>query len=166
MSTYSRFFLSGRSDEVQLEAFTLFHPDFQKTYRIVTNATQGMTSTTEEGNTYFYEHYPAKITPLSVGSHLDQAISITFGDLGELIPAEIDRVSNANGFGTLPTLRYRTWKSTDLSVPLTGPIELKVNAFSFDGNGATFQATAPKMNTLATGELYLFKAFPSLRGFV
>lgn len=166
MSTYSRFFLSGRSDEAELETFTIYHPDFSKVYRIVTNATQGIIAVTEEGDPHAYEHYPAKITPLSIGSHLDQAISITFGDLGEIIPLELDRVAAANGFQTLPTLHYRTWKSTDLTVPLYAAIELEVTAFSFDANGATFQASAPRLNTLATGQIYTYKMFPALRGLI
>ena len=106
-----------------------------------------------------------KITEQGTGTDLDFGLLIEFGDLGELLPNDLDAVTTANGLFTEPTLIYRTYRSDDLTSPMVGPIELSVKSFSFNENGATFEAGSDNANSQTTGELYTVSRFPMLRAF-
>tara|TARA_Y100001973_G_C5178752_1_gene323592 strand:- start:1537 stop:1869 length:333 start_codon:yes stop_codon:yes gene_type:complete len=106
------------------------------------------------------------ISEQGTGSDLDFGLLIEFGDLGELLPDELDGVTAANGLFTEPTLIYRTYRSDDLTSPLVGPIELNIKSFSFNENAATFEASSDNANSQRTGELYTVSRFPMLRAFI
>lgn len=164
---YAGYFLNSRSSVVQLETLEISHPNFSQVYRIVRNATAGLTATIETGGTAFFEYYPVKIVPHYARDDLDHSISITFGDLGEILPKEMDLVMKApGGLATKPTVKYRVYRSDDLSAPLYGPLRLEVEAFTFDKEGSTFDAKAPSINVTRTGEVYSMSRFPALRGFL
>jgi len=97
---------------------------------------------------------------------LDQSFTFTLGDLGELLPKELDAVASANGFSEKPRVVYRTYRSDDLTKPLFGPILLEVESFAFNREGASFTAKAPSLNINKTGEVYRLERFPMLRGFL
>jgi hypothetical protein len=86
------------------------------------------------------------------------------GDLGEIVPVEMDNIRAEDTFDELPVVVYRTYRSDDLSTPLYGPIELEVKNFAFDRTGCTFEAKAPSLNVSRTGETYTLPRFPMLRG--
>lgn len=164
---YTNYFLSSRSSVVQLETLEISHPNFSQVYRIVRNATAGLVATIETGGTAEFEYYPVKIVPHHARDDLDHSISATFGDLGEILPKEMDLVMKApGGMKTKPTVKYRVFRSDDLSAPIYGPLRLEVEAFSFNKEGATFEAKAPSINLTRTGEVYSFTRFPGLRGFL
>lgn len=166
MSAYTEFFLSSKSSVVQLELLEISHPNFTKTYRIVRNAVDGVTVLLETFATEFFEYYPLQISGLGDRADLDFGIKIDLGDLGEVLPNELDEVSSNSGFGTKPIVKYRTYRSDDLSLPMFGPITLEVKSFSFNREGSTFEAKAPFLNVNKTGELYKIDRFPMLRGFL
>lgn len=166
MSDYSEFFLNSKSSVVQLELLELSHPNFSKVYRIVRNAVQGVTVTLETSVVATFDYYPLRIESNGSRDDLDQSFSITLGDLGEILPKELDSVSSANTFNIKPTIVYRTYRSDDLSKPLFGPVHLEVDSFAFNKDGASFQAKAPSLNVNKTGEIYTFERFPMLRGFL
>ena len=166
MSNYAEFFLKSKSSVVQLETLEIFHPDFTKVYRVVRNAVQGATVALENGSTATFEYHPLSIENAGVRDDLDQALTINLGDLGEVLPKELDEVSSNDGFGTKPTVVYRTYRSDDLSRPLFGPVALEVTSFAFNREGSTFEAKAPLLNVNKTGELYKLDRFPMLRGFL
>jgi hypothetical protein len=168
MSTkdYAEYFLNSSSTIVQLELLEVSHPDFTQTYRVVRNALAGVTVTIETGASYFFTYYPLRITAKTSRDTLDYVIGIELGDLGEIIPTEIDSVRLGDGFGTKPTVIYRTYRSDILTEPLHGPIELEVTSFSFRREGATFEAKAPSLAVSKTGEIYDLYRFPMLRGFL
>lgn len=164
---YAAYFLNSRSSVVQLETLEITHPNFTKDYRIVRNATAGISVTLETGNNLFFEYFPVKIVPHHARDDLDHSISVTFGDLGEVLPVEMDAVMNApGGLQIKPTVKYRVYRSDDLAAPLYGPLRLEVEAFTFDKEGATFEAKAPSLNYVRTGEVYSLPRFPALRGFL
>lgn len=164
---YVNYFLNSRSSVVQLETVEISHPAFSKTYHIVRNASKGITATLETGNTAVFEYYPLKLVPQHARDDLDHSISITFGDLGEVLPLELDRVMNmAGGLQIKPTVKYRVYRSDDLTAPLYGPLKLEVEAFTFNKEGSTFEAKAPAVNLTRTGEVYSLVRFPALRGFL
>lgn len=166
MTTYAEFFLKSKSSVVQLETLEISHPNFTKVYRIVRNAVQGVTVTLENASSATFDYYPLAIENAGVRDDLDQAITINLGDLGEVLPKELDEISSNNGFGTKPTVVYRTYRSDDLTRPLFGPVLLEVTSFAFNREGSTFEAKAPSLNVNKTGERYKLDRFPMLRGFL
>lgn len=166
MSEYSEYFLKSKSSIVQLELLEISHPNFSKVYRLVRNAINGITVTLETGAQATFDYYPMRISAKGVKDDLDHALMIDFGDVGEVLPAELDLVQAANGFTIKPTVVYRTYRSDVLGVPLFGPITLEVTNVNFKKEGATFEAKAPTINTNMTGQLYTFERFPMLKGFI
>lgn len=171
MSAYAEFFLNTSSSVVQLELLEISHPSFSQTYRIVRNAIRGVTVTLEDSSVHTFDYYPAKIVPTGNANDLEQTLQIQFGDLGQVVPLEIDRVilMTSGGLPTStikPTVLYRTYRSDDLSAPLAGPYRFQVNNIAFKKEGATLQCTAPRMNLNRTGEVYSMDRFPMLRGFL
>lgn len=166
MSRYTEFFLNSKSSVVQLETLEISHPNFTKTYRVVRNAVEGITATLENGNSATFDYYPLQIENAGVRDDLDQSIKINLGDLGEVLPKELDEVSSNDGFGIKPVVIYRTYRSDDLTRPLFGPVTLEVSTFAFNREGSTFEAKAPSLNINKTGEIYSLDRFPMLRGFL
>lgn len=171
MSEYTEYFLNSKSSVVQLELLEITHPSFTKPYRIVRNAIRGVTVTLEgtapgNGASVHFDYYPLKITPNETRDNLDCAFNIEVGDLGEVLPIELDAVSAADTFETKPTVIYRTYRSDDLTKPLFGPLILEIGEINFNDTGAVFEAKAPSLNVSQTGEIYSVSRFPMLRGFM
>lgn len=166
MSELSEYFLNSRADVVQLDLIEISHPSFSQTYRIVRNATAGITVTLETAAVVAFQYVPMKVTRNSAEGDLDFSIKIDLGDLGEIIPTETDAIALDDAFTTKPTVKYRTYRSDDLTAPLDGPIELVVDEFAFNWSGCSFTARAPSLNLIATGETYDSERFPMMRGFL
>lgn len=164
--SYAEFFLKSSGAIVQLECLEISHSAFTKTYYVVRNATNGITVTYENSVAYAHTYYPLKIQSLGSRSDLDQGLRIDLGDLGEVLPKELDAVTSADGFEEKPVVKYRTFRSDDLDNVLFGPLVLEVKTFSFSREGSTFEAKAPSLNINKTGELYKLDRFPMLRGFL
>jgi Domain of unknown function (DUF1833) len=167
MSAYSEFFLKSKASIVQLELVEVSHPFFTEVYRKVRNSLQPVTVIFEDGVTKAtFDYYPLKITSMGARTDLESGFRIDLGDLGEILPKELDAVAANDAFEVKPTLIYRTYRSDDLSVPLFGPVNLECSNFSFNREGSSFEAKAPALNNNRTGETYLFERFPMLRGFL
>lgn len=164
MSAYTEFFLNCKTNVIQLELVEIYHPNFSKIYYLVRNATDGVTVKLEDGLNYFFQYCPLKISLANEKDDLDQIIKIQMGDLGEIIPMELDLVEQADGFLTKPTLKYRNFRSDDLENVLYGPVTLEIKTFSFNREGCLFEAKAPSLNVSKTGEIYSLDRFPMLRG--
>lgn len=164
MSAYTEYFLNSQSSVVQLETLEISHSSFSKVYRLVRNATNGITVKLEDENNYIFDYYPLRISLMNEKDDLDQIIKIQMGDLGEIVPFEIDRISNDDKFSEKPIVKYRTFRSDDLQNVLYGPLILEIKSFSFNREGTTFEAKAPSLNVNKTGEIYSINRFPMLRG--
>ena len=158
MSEYARFFLGSRASIVQFETIEITHPAFSRAYRLVRNATQGIVA-----GGVAYDYYPLRIRSLGARDNLDYGIAVDLGDLGDVLPAEIDRVLAAAS-AVKPTVRYRTFRSDDLTTPLFGPVTLQVTSIAMRRDGASFEARAPSLALARTGETYDLDRFKSLRG--
>lgn len=159
MSELSEYFLGSQKSVVLLHTLEISHPNFSQTYRIVRNAVGGITA---GGQSYVY--YPTRITKGARGDDLNFSIQADFGDLGEIVPAELDAIRVADGFDTKPTVIYRSFRSDDLDAPLDGPYTLEADQFACDAFTCSFVAAAPQLNLLGTGENYTLARFPMLRG--
>jgi hypothetical protein len=167
MSLYTEYFLKTNSSVVQLELLEISHPNFTQTFYIVRNAVQGLADVVHEDSTHHaYVYYPLRITLGQTRDNLDTSLKIDLGDLGQVLPLQLDAVAAAGGYSTKPTVKYRTYRHDVLTAPLFGPIELEVTSFSFNRDGATFEAKAPSLNVNKTGETYTLDRFPMLRGFL
>jgi hypothetical protein len=160
------YFLDSHRDVVELELFEISHPAFTQVYRRVRNHRDGVTVTLETAEVATFDWYPLEIAELADEADLDSGLRIAFGDLGTVLPKELDAVAAADSMSIKPTIVYRTYRSDDLSAPLVGPITLEATNFSFKKEGATFEAHAPYVNRTRTGESYNLSLFPTLRGFL
>ncbi len=165
MSDYSEFFLNSKSSVVGLELLEISHSAFTQTYFVVRNAVNGVTiAPFEDRTSQFFQYYPLAISPIGAYDDLDQSLKITLGDLGSILPVELDAVSSSNGFSEKPMVRYWVYRSDDLTQPVYGPLVLEVKTFTFNREGSQFVAKAPTINNGRTGELYTLDRFPMLRG--
>jgi hypothetical protein len=164
VNPYAEFYLSSPSSLVMLECFEISHSDFSQTYRIVRNNTLGCTVKHEDAQSYVYQYVPTKITASSCQNDLDYTLRIDFGDLGEILPLELDRIQAGDGFQEKPKIVYRTYRSDDLTSATFGPIDLEVKSFTFNKTGCSFEASAPTANSHATGLIYNLTDYPMLRG--
>lgn len=165
-SNYTDFFLNTSSNIVGLQLLEIGHVNFSQTYYIVRNADGGITVTHEDATVHTYTYYPLAITPKASLNDLDAGLTIALGDLGLVIPQEIDRVRAAGNFLVKPYLKYRMYRSDILTAPMFGPITLEITNLSQTREGAAFDADAPQLNLNATGELYNLDRFPTLKGFL
>lgn len=163
MSDYSRFFLSSHRSVVELELVEISHPSFSQTYYIVTNALDGVTVTHEDTTTKVYTYYPMKIDDNGVIDDLDSSMTMNFGDLGEILSGEIDRIRSAGTFDTKPTVKYRLYRSDDLTKPIYGPFKFEVPSVGITDQGSAITAQAPRLNVVVTGEYYTTTRFVMLR---
>lgn len=166
MSDYSEFFLNGPIRVANLETIQISHPSFSKTYWIVRNSRLGITAKLEDGSTQVFEYYPLKIIKTNTDNSLDQIYRVSLGDLGEILPKEIDRIEAAGTRLVRPIVRYRTYRSDDLSKPLLGPMKLEIIDLPMSREGVAFEAKAPTLNHMQTGEYYDLTRFKGLRGFL
>lgn len=166
MPDYAAFFLNSSSSIIQLELIEISHPSFSKVYFIVRNAIHGITVTLEDTSSQLFDYYPLSIKPTGSNTDLDQTLEINLGDLGEIVPLQLDLVAADCGFNIKPLLKYRTYRSDDLSAPLFGPQLFEINTISFQKEGNTLSASAKRLNLNQTGELYGMDRFPMMRGFL
>jgi len=163
MSALSDYILNSAPYVVQLQLLEFKHPNFSTTYRVVRNAIAGVTVTHEGGaGPFVYSYYPLLIKAVGSGDDLDQSIEITLGDLGQVLPAELDRVATANAFTTKPTVSYREYRSDDLTAPIYGPLTFRIDSMGFSKDGAAMKAKAAAFNTGRVGAYFSIEAFPSL----
>lgn len=167
MSDLSDFFFGSSPATVRLQLLEISHPSFSTTYRVVRNAIGGI-SVTHEGpaGPFAYTHYPLKIKVVGSGNDLEQAMEISFGDVGQVLPNEIAAVMEANTTQTKPSVTYREYSSDNLTVPLGTPLTHEITTIAFNKQGATFTTKPPAFNRTRTGKLYTIAQFPMLRGFI
>lgn len=129
MSNYSQFFLNSSSAVVQFETIEISHPKFSKIYRIVRNAINGITATLEDLSSVTFDYYPLKITPTGSDNDLDQTLQVQFGDLGDILPKELDLVFGPFG----PSVANPSFDE-DTAIPPTGWALSGVPTLSYDAS--------------------------------
>lgn len=159
---YIRFFLDGRRDAAEIETLEITHPNFSRVYYIVRNVTDGISVKHENGLEYFHEYYPLSVQGEGASDDLDFALSVNLGDLNEIISGEISNLLAADGFGENPKVIYRGYRSDTWEI-MNGPLVLEATDISYNGEGSTFTAGAPRINRSGTGRRYDFNLFPALR---
>lgn len=164
MSDLTEFYLNSKRSTVKLECLELSHSSFSQTYYLVRNATHGVTVTHEDETSHAYTYVPMRVERSGSTDDLDHWARVVLGDLGEIVPAELDRVRANDAFEEEPTVIYRAFRHDVLTAPLIGPVRLQVRDFTMDRNGCSFEAAAPRLNLSRTGERYSIARFPMLSG--
>lgn len=146
MSNYSQFFLNSSSRVVQLETFDISHPSFSKRYRVVRNSINGLTATLEDTTTGVFDYYPISVSPTGSANDLDQSLALTFGDLGQVIPSEVDRLLFSFEQPPLFTCSlFGAW--TDGSGVIIGsPFQIGVGCTLYVPPGASFLSMGANCN--------------------
>lgn len=167
MSALSDLLLNSPPYVVQLQLIELTHSAFSADFRIVRNlGREGATiSVTHEGpaGPFTYEYFPLQIRMVGSGNDLDQSMEVTFGDLGSIVPTQLNSVAALNKFNEKPVLKYREYSSQDLSAPVYGPLEFRVDAIAFNHTGCVLKAKAATFNQGRIGVYYTDELFPMLK---
>ncbi|CAB3680490.1 DUF1833 family protein [Achromobacter kerstersii] len=166
-SQYIDFYFGAPQSMAELETVEISQPSFSQVWRIQSHYREGFWARLESGELVFWQYVPMQLRPLGDRGNLDFGISVTLGDLGEILPDEINRARQAGTLRTIPpTVRYRAYRSDDLESPMVGPITLQAWKITRNRDGAQFDSTAPQANATKTGMLYRTDLFPMLLGYL
>jgi len=173
MSNYSEYFLKSKRNVVKLETLEIRHPNFSQVYRFVRNSSVPISVTLETGESgVIFTYLPIKIIRRGIKDDLDLELEVSLGDVGESIAKEIKNVRDATaidpdeGFAIYPTCIHREYRSDVLTAPLSSPITLQIENFTYAHEGSTFVAISRRLNNGKTGEIYAADRFPMLKGFM
>ena len=162
---YLDFFLNSSGDIIKYVTFQIYHPDFDPpNFFFVQNNANGLVVELETSVNAIHTFCPVRITPNETLDDLDFGIRFEFGDVGEILPEQFDKVQEAGGFSIKPILKYREYRSDDLTQPMSGPLVLEIKEITFNQTGAVFEARARSLNLSVTGEFYTLDRFPMLKG--
>lgn len=166
MTNLYKYFLASTGDVVQLECVEISHPNFSQVYRIIRNATHGISVYHETGELVHYDYVPVTLAMSGLSNDLDFSLSVNLGDLGSTLTKEYANLHATDTFKIKPKLFYRAYRSDDLSRPMVGPLILEISMMNFNREGTSFEASAPKLSINKTGEAYATDRFEGLRGFL
>jgi hypothetical protein len=151
---------------VQLQLAEFDHPAFGGSpYRVIRNSGRNGLEVTHEGpaGPFIYTYFPMDIKMAGSGNDLDQTIEVTVGDLGEILPFTLELISAANSWSQKPTLKYREYRSDDLSAPVYGPLEFRIDVIAFNHTGCVMKGKATSFNQGRVGVYYTDELFPMLK---
>ena len=157
--------LRGTHDDVRVECIDIIHPSFTKHYRFTRNATKGVRIKTEDGYWRDYEYLPMSIKPGTSADDLQQSFTIGIGDVGEIMPRELDRLRKGSYPQVRPTVNYRVYLTSDLSEPSLSVRGLEVTDNQQKKEGAVFACKARELNKNSTGITFNYSDFAALRYF-
>lgn len=157
MDDYTSFFLNNHGGAVVLECLEITHSTFIKPTRFVKNDTNGVIA---EG--LHYEYQPMSIKRNNVSNDLEQTLSITIADMDDSFFKKILVATETN---ERPGVVFKLFSDQDLTTPLMTLQKLEIASLSKDSTGlATFEAQAPELNSVKTGQIYTLDDYPLLRG--
>lgn len=172
MPNYS-YFLSGDPDDVLFQTIEIRHPAFEHYHRFVANKADGLyvpvETQDEAGNLIteqlFYEYAPLEIKLGESNESLDQYIDVTIGDLGDILPAEIEAIRNSEYTPMQkPEVIYCEYLASNLAEPSLVISNLEISEYRMKSGMAIFKCEVKKLNARKTGVTYNLKDFPIMRG--
>lgn len=164
---YVDFYLGSSSAVFELHTLQVSQSSFSRVYHFQPYYREGLWLRDESGEQQFFEWMPMRLEPLEERGDLGFGLTVTLGDLGEILPDEIQRAREAGTLVTDPAVvRYRIYRSDNLDAPMYGPITLQAKTITRSGQGAQFEAKAPQINATKTGMVYRTDLFPTLLGFL
>ena len=164
---YVDFFFGAAPSTSEVQTIEISQPSFSQIWRLQSHYREGLTVRLETGEEATFIYVPMRLKPLEERADLDFGLTVILGDLGEILPDEIQR---ARAEGTLrtnpPLVKYRAYRSDNLASPMFGPVSLQAKQIARSEEGAKFNATAPQANVNKTGILYRSDVYPMLQGFL
>lgn len=148
---HAEFYLNGSRSEYLYDTLALTHSAWAQPIYLVRNRRAGLTATLETAASVAFIWRPMRIVREAARDDMDLAMRIEIGDLGAMIPALVDAIRAADGFGEYPEASFRTFRSTDLTAPHEGPITLQVNGLARSKSGALLDLGARHLNLNRTG---------------
>ncbi|MPS30033.1 MAG: DUF1833 domain-containing protein [Alcaligenaceae bacterium] len=165
MPDYVGFFLDSSRAVIEIPTLEISHPAFSQVFYLVRRP-RALVARLETGEEVTFTALGMRLRRGAARADLAYSLGVDLGDLGEIIPAEVDRARAADQMGVRPVVVYRSYRSDDLSAPMFGPIRLELAQISRTREGSSFDASAPQLNLNRTGEVYSPDRFPMLRGFL
>ncbi len=162
MAELNEFYLDASPSAAMLECVQISHSLWPQPLRYVLNHTDGVTVKHENGQAVAYEFMPLQIRRGGTANDLDQTLDITVNDLGEVVPALLKIIRQANT-EECPAVVYRAYSSENLDSPLRVIDGLFVEERSTNEEATTFKAATKRANSNGTGLMYTLDEFPSLR---
>lgn len=165
------FHLDSATSVVLLETLEISHSLWPDPIRIVTNHPDGISVTLESGQPATFEFIPLMIQRGNTSDDLDQALNITVGDLGEVVPPLIQKIRDASS-DEKPQVIYRSFAFDAASMVLTKPTPIEiirglyVAKMNQDHQATTFESATSGKNSVKTGRTYNFEEYPDLRGLI
>ena len=167
------YFLAGNPDDVLFQTIEISHPAFRNEHRFVANKADGLyvpfESEDENGNPVasqlFYEYAPLDIKLGESTESLDQYIEVTIGDLGDILPSEIEAI-RSDEFSSMqkPEVVYAEFLASNLNEPTLVIGNLEISQYTMKTGMAVFKCEVKKLNTRKTGVTYNLKDFPIMWG--
>lgn len=160
-----RYHLIGNPNDVLFECIELSHPAIT-THRFVRNHDKGLTVTHENGVVADYQYAPIKVDRGQSNEKLSQTITVTIGDLGMIIPTEVDKILDSEFELEHPTLTYRSFLSSNLNEPYETSRGLKVTENTPQKFGAVLKAKTRSLNDRKSFRKFSLDKWRALRGFL
>lgn len=159
-----RFQASAPQTIREIEVLELSHSAMSKTYHLWKEPYAGQV-TLETGAVVDVACINMEIRQAGSEAHLDQTfdISICTVDAEDEFRRELDAISLDTEERIIAI--YRAYLSNDLTEPQAVG-RLQVENISHAKGAAKIAAVSPRLNVTRTGELYSFREFPPLRGFI
>ncbi len=159
MAEYAAFYLNRSSEVRPIECVEISHPSFPKVFRYVRNSVKGVTA---QGENYVYQ--PMSIKRNNVSNDLDQKLSLTLADMDDELSQALDGIHYSPYPRVKPQCVFKMFRSDELEFPVRQMQTLEIPTASKDDTGlVTFDAKAPQLNSVKTGQTYTIEDFPLLR---
>lgn len=147
-----------------IECIEISHPNWPSVLRYVVNSTESMILTHEDGQSFEYSYAPVNITRAADEDTLDQELSFTLADVGEVVPELIDLIIHDEVI-ELPLVSYRAYLIGQYDSPIFVARNLELESVTRDWKGTRGDSKAPGLNDNGNGEVYSASTDPSLIGF-
>ena len=159
------YWLRGRHDDVRLECIEIKHPSFSRDYRFVRNHADGVRARHEDGVYRDYEYLPMTVRAAKAADDLQQSFTMGIGDVGEIVPNEIDRLRRGTHRTVRPVVNYRVYLTSDLANPMNSVRGLEITDNQPQKQGAVFACKARELNKTDTSVIFTTNLLPTLAGF-
>jgi hypothetical protein len=158
------FVLDGPASAAYAETVVLSHSAWSKEYRVVRNVIKGCEARLEDDSVVEFEYYPLAVRLPVSRSGLALDLTVELGDLGEVVPSELDRVRESGRTLERPVLTYRAFRSDALlDGPIVGPWRLEVYSVAVTAGLSVLSARTRASSPARTGLTYTRRLFPTLR---
>lgn len=163
--------LDSASSIALLETIEIKHSLWHEPLRYVTNHSGGIATTLEDDSSALFEYMPLLIKRGNTSDDLDQSLSITVGDLGQVVPPLIKLIRDADS-DEKPEVIYRTYAFDVKTMALVKekPLDvikgLNIKSMNRDYQATSFEAKTSDKNSVKTGKTYNLEDYPGLKGYL